>query len=183
MLTHLLENGRHFCIAAAKAVHTPVRRREEPLTEPTEAMAVASASLALLLRDGIAMQALGDAGLPGSAEAIKAASDEQVHTWMRYVGRWLDLANSTLLDARRRTCHTLVLNYLSRGGGLVTITNAMTCCAWAFEAALSREPVDAPERITARTLTDEDVLPHCVNYVSLGFAVGLLVIFVVGFCV
>ena len=152
MLAHLLENGRHFCIAAAKAVHTPVRRREEPLTEPTEPMAVASASLALLLRDGIAMKALGDARLPASADVLKAASDEQVHAWLRYVGRWVDLANSTLLDTRRRTCHTLVLNYLARGGGLVAITNAMTFCSWAFAEALAQEPVDAPARTQARTL-------------------------------
>ncbi len=139
-LAHLLENGRQFCIATAKAVHTPVRRREEPFTQPTQPMAVASASLALLLRDGLAMRVLPAAAhLPTHLEGMRDASEEQVHTWMRYVGRWLDLVNSTLLDPRRRTCHTLVLNYLCRAGGLVALTNMLRCCAWAYRCGLDKE--------------------------------------------
>lgn len=126
-------------MGTAKAIHTPVRRRDEPSTAPTVPMKAAALNLALLLVGNLQLRpwdqqaaaAAAGAGQPredasGAPVAEAAGSfsgplDATITAVRSRSGFYLLLAeelNQVLFDTRRHYCHLLVLNYFSALGGM-----------------------------------------------------------------
>jgi predicted regulator of Ras-like GTPase activity (Roadblock/LC7/MglB family) len=122
ILLHFAHTSRAFGQAVAKAIHVPVRRREEAAAAPTMAMKAAAVNLAVVLRRNFDFQGLEDPSDKGKAPAT-AASSQGVYSTndarrVRYLQRVLDASFNVLFDGRRRTTHSLIYNYFLATGGM-----------------------------------------------------------------
>ncbi|KAI7840919.1 hypothetical protein COHA_005351 [Chlorella ohadii] len=123
ILVHFAHTARAFGQAVAKAIHVPVRRREEAAAAPTMAMKAAAVNLAVVLRRNFDFQGLDDPSDKGKAPAGAAATAQGAYATtdarrVRYLQRVLDASFNVLFDGRRRTTHTLIYNYFLATGGM-----------------------------------------------------------------
>ncbi|KAK9821448.1 hypothetical protein WJX81_000342 [Elliptochloris bilobata] len=115
VLQHFATASRAFLTACAKAVHTPTRRREELSATPTAAMCGVAVHLAAALRNTL-LEAQTDEEL-GEPDCTLAAP-EKAKLRHYYLARAIEDVGAVLFDQRRRTCHSLVVNYWVACGGL-----------------------------------------------------------------
>jgi hypothetical protein len=121
-LSYLLTSLRTFYMGTAKAIHTPVRRREEPTAPPSVPMKAAALNLALLLVGNLQLRPWeGGAAADAGSSAAQQQPDAAVAAVRGRSGHYLRLAeelSQVLFDSRRHYCHLLVLNYFSALGGM-----------------------------------------------------------------
>lgn len=143
-LSYLLTSLRTFYMGTAKAIHTPVRRRDDPVATPTAPMKAAALNLALLLVGNLQLRPWPQAQQqqrqlshapdpmvqPAAASAGSSGEDSSLRQQALYVavtavrqcsGHFLRVTeelSQVLFDSRRHYCHLLVLNYFSALGGM-----------------------------------------------------------------
>lgn len=119
LLHHASITIRGLYGAVAKTIHTPVRRRDGSST-PSPTMVGAAAALGAVLKSHFKYL---QERLP-SENAVSAGEDGSVSTAnddrssLRQGIRVVEETISLLFDARRHTCHHLVLNFFHRFGGM-----------------------------------------------------------------
>ncbi|KAI3425184.1 hypothetical protein D9Q98_008953 [Chlorella vulgaris] len=131
ILLHFAHTARAFDQAVAKAIHVPVRRREEAAAQPTMAMRAAAVNLAVVLRRNFDFQGLEVPGDKGKAPAGEQGGNPYATPEacrVRYLSRVLDASFNILFDGRRRTTHTLVYNYFMATGGMRSFLKQFEAC-------------------------------------------------------
>ncbi|KAL4856977.1 E3 ubiquitin-protein ligase UPL1 [Chlorella vulgaris] len=131
ILLHFAHTARAFDQAVAKAIHVPVRRREEAAAQPTMAMRAAAVNLAVVLRRNFDFQGLevpGDKGKEPAGEQGGNPYATPQACRVRYLSRVLDASFNILFDGRRRTTHTLVYNYFMATGGMRSFLKQFEAC-------------------------------------------------------
>ncbi|KAK9833876.1 hypothetical protein WJX74_008569 [Apatococcus lobatus] len=144
VLVHFTIQIRAFYTAVAKAIQTPVRRREELGTSPTMAMRAAAINMAVVLRQNMRYKMLPAPPnvVFGSDLINKKHPRTAVLRQLNYTTRLLEEMMMVLVDGRRRTCHTLVLNYLVVGHGFTTfLDHFKLVLAWMWTMKESLAPV------------------------------------------
>jgi hypothetical protein len=136
-------------MGTAKAIHTPVRRRDEPTAPPSVPMKAAALNLALLLVGNLQLrpwdgqqqqqQEGSDAGAAAADAEGSSSAKQQLDAAVAAVrgrsGHYLRLAEElaqVLFDSRRHYCHLLVLNYFSALGGMQVGCSVRRCAAAAY---------------------------------------------------
>lgn len=145
-LSYLLTSLRTFYMGTAKAIHTPVRRRDEPTAPPSVPMKAAALNLALLLVGNLQLrpwqqQQPDSAAAEASSSGAKQQLDAAIAAVRGRSGHYLRLAEElaqVLFDSRRHYCHLLVLNYFSALGGMQVLAACFNDAAellWGLMAA------------------------------------------------